>query len=84
MSTMISGAIDRDGQSILASCPFFEKSPFCVNSCALFMPSIDEIDGEKIVNYQFGQCGLGEGMTQIMRAMTDKEEMAYRKKRGYE
>lgn len=79
---MVSSVTDKDGQSILAACPFYKENPLCVNSCALFMPYINDKTG--VTDYSCGQCGLGNGLTQFMVALSAEEEATFRKKRGYE
>lgn len=78
---MLSGVVDHDGKNILASCPFYAKNPLCVNSCALFSPYIDD---EGIIDYSCGQCGLGNGTTQLLVSLSEEEEVIWRVSKGYD
>lgn len=80
MAFMQSGVVDMDGKPILASCPIYHKNPLCVNSCALFVPLIHEVDGKEIVDFNYGYCGLVNGVGQILAAVTMGEEKKMRKK----
>ena len=84
MALMMSNIYDEDGSVILASCPFYAANPLCVNTCALFAPFVQEIDGEVIVDHEHGQCSLGiskYGQPQLLSALdTDTEDkIRYRK-----
>ena len=81
MSFMKSGVVDYDGQPIIASCPFYQENPLCVNSCAVFLPMKfkDEDTGIMRYDFNFGWCGMGKDKDHLLCACSQEEEMKMRK-----
>ena len=80
MSLMMS-SVWEDGEPILASCPFYANNPLCVNSCALFCPEVENVEGESIVDYRYGKCGMTQGRGQTLYAVDPDTEKKIREKR---
>lgn len=84
MSFMKSGVVDYDGKYILASCPFYQGNPLCVNSCACFLPLIhtDEETGKKYADFNFGWCGVAGRNGNLLSACSKEEEDSARRVSG--
>lgn len=81
MSFMRSGVKDSDGVSILASCPFYQDNPLCVNSCAVFLPLIHKTEkGEKFADFNFGWCGIAGRNGHLLSAVNAEDEERLRKR----
>ena len=82
MSFMLSCVKDKDGQTLLASCPFSKGFLMCVNSCAIFVPHRETIEGETCTDYRWGHCGLAGDNGQLLHAVDEDTEDKLRERRG--